>query len=407
MIARVSRILLIKPAERGLVGYFLVLFFLLGAGMALGRGSTDALFLKRYGIEYLPVMYIILSVMLMTVSIVYAAFSDLLPAERFFKILYSILIVVLVCNWVLMSFSGADIAYPIYFLVYEIASEILLVHATLYMGQNFETLQSKRLFPLIFAGMQIGTIAGGIFLASTVAFFGVQNMLLAWGGILALSITLIAMHHKRHGLSPYYRSSSKHKARIKQASDQMLQGVKFVKQSDLLRSLSIALFFMVITFYVLCYSVNRVYTNVFQTEESLTSFYGVLTAFNSTLALAMQIFLTNRVLRRFGVKRTNMFFPLCTAFSYVGLMFSFTLPFALIGSFNKDAIMPAFRNPVRNLFFNALPNYMQGRARAMSIALVLPLALAVTGGLLLLAQLVEDPKVILAVGATSTLAYLF
>jgi len=235
----------------------------------------------------------------------------------------------------------------------------------------------------------------------------VQNILLVWGAILGLSIAIIATYHKRHGLSPYYRSTSKHKARVKQAADQMIQGVKFVKQSDLLRSLSIALFFMVITFYVLCYSVNRVYTNTFQTEETLTSFYGVLTAFNSTLALAMQIFLTNRVLRKFGVKRTNMFFPLSTAFSYIGLMFSFTLPSALIGSFNKDAIMPAFRNPVRNMFFNALPNYMQGRARAMSIALVLPLALATTGGLLLLAQMVENIMIILAIGATSTVAYLF
>ena len=52
------------------------------------------------------------------------------------------------------------------------------------------------------------------------------------------------------------------------------------------------------------------------------------------------------------------------------LTFSFSLPSALLGSLNKDALMPAFRNPVRSMFFNVLPGYMQGRARAMSIALV-------------------------------------
>ena len=94
----------------------------------------------------------------------------------------------------------------------------------------------------------------------------------------------------------------------------------------------------------------------------------------------------------------NLLFPMTTFACFIGLLFSPTLPAAILGSLNKDAFMPAFRTPVTNLFFNALPNYMQGRARALSVALVLPLALVMAGILLLVAQQIDDTKSFLLLG---------
>lgn len=407
MLTRLGKLLLIKDTEYKQVIYFLFLFLLIGSGMALGRGTTDALFFKRYGIEYLPVMYVLLGLSLMTVSTVYAAFSDRIPAERFFKILFIGLTLLLVLNWLLMTMTQIEMAYPIYFLLYEIASELLLVHSTLYLTQNFDTLQAKRLTPLIFAGSQVGTILGGILLATFASSLGVQNMLLIWGGLLVTAMLVLGNHHRRHGTSPHFRPLHKSKARIKQSVEQVIQGIKFLKQSTLLRALSMSLFFMVITFYVLCYSVNRIYTIHFVTEEELTVFFGVLTIIYGSIALFLQIFVTNKLIQKFGVKQINLIFPCTTMVGFVALLGSFSLPMALLGSFNKDTLMPAFRNPVNNMFFNAMPNYMQGRARAMSVALVLPLALITTGILLLLAQSMSDPFYFLLIGLLTALFYLY
>ncbi|MDH3934408.1 MAG: hypothetical protein OEU62_04530, partial [Gammaproteobacteria bacterium] len=61
MLEQLDKKLLIQPGERGNVLYFLLFFMLVSAGMAIGRSTADALFLKRLGIEYLPLMYIIQS----------------------------------------------------------------------------------------------------------------------------------------------------------------------------------------------------------------------------------------------------------------------------------------------------------------------------------------------------------
>jgi len=65
---RLTSFLLIKEQEQSEVLYFAVFFLLLGCGMALGPGTADALFFKRYGIEYLPIMYLLLAVLLLLLS---------------------------------------------------------------------------------------------------------------------------------------------------------------------------------------------------------------------------------------------------------------------------------------------------------------------------------------------------
>jgi len=64
LISRIENLLLIREGERSNVAYFLLFFLLVSAGMAVGRGTADALFLKRLGIEYLPVMYMVQSLLL-------------------------------------------------------------------------------------------------------------------------------------------------------------------------------------------------------------------------------------------------------------------------------------------------------------------------------------------------------
>jgi len=399
--------LLIKPGERGNLLYFLMFFMLVSAGMAIGRSTADALFLKRLGIEYLPLMYIIQGVMLATVSMVYAAFADRIPAEKFFRALFAVLIVLVFASWTAMSVNSSPLVYPVYYLVYEVASEILLVHAALYMNQNMTTIQSKRLAPLIYAGAQVGTITGGLLLVVAAPVFGTRNLLLLWCALLLVSAIVINLRHKRHGTSTHFRTPKKSSHLVNDCIEQVKQGVKFTYRYSLLRAASLALFFMVLAFYILCYSVNRIYTQTFDTEESLTRFFGLLTAATSATALFMQLFVTNRAIKHFGVRTINLLFPTTTLICLIALAFSFSLPAALLGSINKDALMPAFRNPVRTMFFNALPAYMQGRARAMSIALVLPLALMGGGVILMLMQNMNTPVYFLVFGIFAASLYLF
>ena len=406
MLQKFSNLLLIKSGEQRQVFYFLTLFFCVGAGMALGRGASEALFFKRYGIEYLPLMYIITSVVLCMVSIVYAAFVDRLPSETFYKILFTLLALSLFGNWYAASYSTTKLVYPVFFLLYEVASELLLIHSAVYISQNFVQTQSKRLTPIILAGHQIGVIFGGILLATASPYLGVKNIMLLWMLFLFVSFVIIKYWHSNNGISPYFRAGRKGISRLEQSLDQLLQGMKLMKSSRLLRMSSFSLFFMVVSVYILAFAVNTIYTEHFETEESLSAFFGILTAATGLLALVIQLFFTNRLIRNQGVKRVNYIFPLTSIFSYSALLFSFALPAAIFASFNKDTLMPAFAKPVRNIFISSLPSQLQGRAQAIAGVLVIPLGLACAGLFLLLTQNIGDINNFLIIGLASAIAYL-
>jgi hypothetical protein len=396
--SRWYELLLIRQDERATVLYFVALIGVLGAGLAFGRGSADALFFKRYGVEHLPEMYALLGLVLAATSVTYAAYADRLASERLAIVVLAVLAALVAASWWLMVFTAVALAYPIYFLVYQVASDLLVVHVSLYMAQNFDTLQSKRLFPLLFAGLEAGRIVGGLLLAAATHVVGASHLLLPWLALTGVAVVMIRRHHQRAGSSPFYRPPPRRRAPLRRAVEQIVQGVRFTHTSALARAQSGALFFLVVSYYILSYAINRIYTDHFVTEASLTAFLGLLSAVTAAAALLMQLLLAGRLLQRFGLKTVNLVFPITHLLSFAALLAQFALPAALIASFSRDSVMPALRGPTRNLFFNVLPDYMQGRVRALSLGLVLPAGLVLSGmGLLLLQK--TDPRVYLVVGS--------
>ena len=407
MVKYLHQLFLVEEDEAATVFYFLVLLLVIGCGMALGRATANALFLKRFGIHYLPLVYLVQGGACFVTSLLYAGVADLVSAERFFKILFGILALAVLVFWVLTSVIADPLLFPIYFLFYEVVSEVLLIHSAVYLNQNLNTLQAKRLSPIIFSGLQIGTILGGLFLAAYAPMIGTSNLLAVWVILLLMAMLIVALRHQRKGPSPYFRPARKSAQKLHRMSLQIQQGFRFARDSELLRSTTIAMVFMVITYYIINYGVKRVYADSYPSEDVLTAFFGILTTATSTLALLVQLFLTNRLIHRFGVPTVNLFYPLASFGSFAAMIFHLGLPTAVAASVNVESVMPAFYNPVRTVFLNVLPQHIQGRARAMSLAIVLPVSLVVCGILLWFLQKLADPVYFLIPGAAAAALFIY
>ena len=248
---------------------------------------------------------------------------------------------------------------------------------------------------------------GGLVLGVIAPIMGVEAIIFIWMIIAIITGILIAIWHKIHGVSAFYHSSRKQNLSLSESIMAGFQGIRYLKNSSLLRMASLSLFFMVIMFYILIYSVNEIYSKTFETEEELSSFFGFLVAVNSLIALFLQFFVANRLLNKYGVKKINLVFPITSVFSYLILMLSFALPSALFSSFNKDVVMTAFRNPVWSLMMNALPGNIQGRARAMTAVMVIPLALLTAGLLLMWVNSKDNHAYLALLGLVCAALYLY
>lgn len=406
MLERICRSLLIRDRERSPAFYFLLVFLVIGWGLAIGRGSSDALFMKRLGVDYLPLMYMLLSPLLALSSIAYAITVDRLPPERTFVRVFAVLGLVLAACWMATALFNASWVYPVYFVVFKIAFEILVMHSTLYLSLNFDTQQAKRLTSPILAGFQLGTILGSLTLANLSHLVGVGNLMLGWLLSVVLAVLMVSAWHRKHGASAHYRPCTRHQRRFGDVTQDLRRGVQLTQQSPLLLAASLSLCFMIVAYYVLSYSVHAIYAGAFASEHALSAFYGWLVAVTSASALLLQLFLTSRVIGAFGIRAVNLYFPVSLVLVFGGLVYSLNLPFAILASFSKDTLLHAFRTPVRNLFFTALPGNVQGRARATSLIIFMPLALLLAGIVLGTTQHIGPAYAVAGIGLVASLLYL-
>lgn len=400
-----AKLLLVRQSEWPRLSYFFLLFFVISVGLAIGRGTADALFLKRFGIQYLPIMYVAIGVLMMLISTVYAAYADRMSPERTFYFMLGGLAVMLVGNWYLMTLKIDAVAYPLYFIAFEISSEVLFMHATLYFSANFDGDQSKRLLPMTLAGLQLGEMCGGVLLTQSPV-IGVQGMVLVWSGVTAAALIMVVLRHRSVGVSPFFQPGRRGGG-LKGTIEQIMQGLRFARRSPLLLYSSLGVFFMVVALYSLGYAAYAVFNTTFKSEAELGVLFGVLTIVSSSVTLLIQVFFSGKLLNHFGVRTMNLVFPMTTFACFIGYFISFTLPAALLSTLNRRVLLPSVRNPSRGMLFEALPDYMQGRARALSLALVLPSAYIFVGLVLRELRSFHAPYSYLITGVVAGALYLY
>ena len=369
---------MIRPSEGRTLAYLGLLALANGLGFAFGRGSSDALFFKRFGVEYLPHMFFLTSVFLVVFSTVYVEFTDRVRPARMLLSIFFVLAAFLLLSWVFMAHGSSTLAFAAYFLGVSVAAEIIGVHFSLYASQFFDFNQTKRLTPLIEAVARLGRVLGGLLLVLVAKNWPTEVAALIWLGVIICLMGIVALRHHGEPHRPKLPS-----VRRRAPFADVREGLRFARHSPLLQLTGAGVFLMIILISILDYVASTIITNHYQSTQDLAAFFGWFYAITNAAVLLAQLALANHMVHRFGMKVVNLIFPCTTAASFALLSLSASFIPALIGRFNYMGLMPAFRTPVFNLFYSALPRYIQGRARAMSVGLILPLGLACAGLLLL------------------------
>ena len=94
-----------------MVGLTVGLVFATWAGFTVGQSSIDALLFAKYGVDELPVLYLLLGALLFVASLGITALLGRVARERLFTLLPLALAALLVVGW-LTAQAGIRWAYP-------------------------------------------------------------------------------------------------------------------------------------------------------------------------------------------------------------------------------------------------------------------------------------------------------
>ena len=376
--ARVAwdRALDVRPWERQRLLLACLLWGTLTWGQALGGTALQSLFLFESGVANLPLVFVLYAALMVPTAALYTVALDRLGIDRLFYLLLVVLVAAaLATRGVLGALGSSAVLLVVAYLGYLVLQNLGGLQFWNYVSRLFDTLEAKRLFPIVGAAESLGLLASGFTAAILAGPLGTPNLLVVWAILLVVSGGVFRLCQTRLDIGVAEATS---RATATPIGPRALMGHR------LLRCLMATGFLLILLLHLLDYQIADIYTRTFPDADELTAFLGRFTSVLSLLGFGLSAWLVPRLMTRLGVRQVAMIVPLMAVASSAALALVYQLPSAMLAATTRQAVVGAFVDPVQNLLLGITGPRLQARARAVLRGAVVPVAVA-SAGLLLLA----------------------
>ncbi len=367
------------------------LFALLEAGKGIGANAADALFFRRFGVENLPFMFMLLGAASFLVALTYTAGLGRFAKRRFFTVLLLLVPVILLIERAAILL-GLPALYPILWLTVNIISAVLGILSWNIAGEVCDARQAKRLFSLFVSAGILGGVLGNFITGPAAHVFGAENLLVFYAALLLASFALtgaIARRFFRGGSKPGERKSFLVDVRV---------GYDFVRGSPLLRLMAYSAVLFSILYFSLSFPFSKAVAAAFPSETQVAGFLGVYSGIVTAATFLVSLLIANRLYARIGVVNAVFILPITYLIGFVLFAANFSLATAVVARSAQLVILSGLSGSAWGTFFNVVPSEKRGQVIAFENGLPSQVGVMLSGVLLILGERVLSATQIFVMG---------
>src|SRR5919204_2576179 len=415
------------PLRRGEWGLGLFLYALLtlmvGADW-VGKLGADALFVKRWGVNYVPVMYIVTPIAMLAVSAMIFFFVDRVRRRTLLLWYVAAVTLLSVAIQAGVTFQGqlenGWLVQPISYVFAHGVKETIYILFWVYAGNLYDAEQSKRLFPFFAGSVLVGKILGGIVGAAIAPIIHAENFIGAQAvGFFVCFIALVIYRGLPEGRSG--RVEDKHRPEgVRAALRESVDGYRAVTSDRLMRTFGVGVFF----WYFLMQFANFLYllgldqssTTGRLGEDYFSQLYAGVYTSSSLVALAIQSFITTALMRRIGIAWVLFILPLwyvgtygwaaVTVVQQTGAQ-TLALLAGIALQLGERIWIPALHRPATELVYSQVSASIRPRARAFLSGGVNAFGNMVAAVALIAGLQYSDIRTLLVTGTALSAVYLY
>jgi len=364
----VSRVVLL-----GLVYSLLVLM------LRSAEAASLSLFLEHMGFEKLPYTFLAISLVDIPLAFLYLRLARALPNRGLLSTLAVLLVACLGAARLLAGVHQSAGLFCAYMSSIALNTFIVIQWGVVLLD-FFTVEESRRAFPLIYAGAHVGGFAAGLLLRHLAVPLGTANLLVVVPAGAALLACLLA------GLSGRLREGRGWRQGERPGPPsrglEAFGKIRLLGSSPLLRAIAAATAVMVLLRLALrtCYGAG--FEEAFPDSDDMTRFIGTYTIIASVAGIGLQVLLTPRLLTRLGVGIANVAYAGVVGATFLGLAVLPGLPSAIAGRAADLDLKNAIKTPLSAMFYEGLGEDERADARALILGVVSPLASLVSSLLL-------------------------
>lgn len=306
------------------------------------------------GVENLPWLFTGTLIGMLAVNPAFAALVAKLPRARFIAITYRFFMANLLLFFLLLRAASSEQYLwvgRIFFIWTSIFNLFVVSVFWALMVDVFNSEQGKRLFGFISAGATLGGIMGSTLTASLARLIEPIYLLLASAVLLevaVLSVRRLSRLSEALSNQPAVRGE---KAVI---GGGLLSGITHAFKSPYLLSIGVYMLLYSITSTFLYFDQAAIVSRSFADRAARTEFFARVDQLVNILTLACQIFLTERILRAFGVALTLTLLPALSALGFGALGLAPTVAIVVAFQVLRRTANFAVARPTREVLFTVI-----------------------------------------------------
>jgi AAA family ATP:ADP antiporter len=344
---------------RALFLAFVFNFVVLG-GYYVIRPIRDEIGADR-GVENLPWMYTGTLIGMLVANALYASIVVRMSRRRFIPIAYRFAIANLFVFFLLMRVmplvQERSILAPIFFIWVSVFNLFATTMFWSFMADVFTPEQGKRLFGFIAVGGSLGGIVGGFVTSSLAGKLSTALFLLITAAMLEIAaqcVRLFPADFRKHD----------------QPSEQPIggkfwEGATHIVRSPYLLGLAAFLIIYTVTNTWAYFQQSDLTGHHLQDRAARTSFLANIDIAVNTITVLIQVFLTGRLMKWFGVGVTLVLMPLLSAVGFAAIGFAPILTVLATFQILRRAAGFALLRPAREVLFTVLRREDKYKAKSL------------------------------------------
>ncbi|MEP7078720.1 MAG: MFS transporter [Chthoniobacterales bacterium] len=331
------------------------------------------------GLDNLPWMYTGTLAAMLVANALFSAIVARMSRRKFIPIAYRFFIANLALFYLLMRTSPLNVWVGRAFFVWVSVFNLFVVTVFwAFMTDIFNSDQGKRLFGFISVGGTLGGIVGGLFTAALVKKIGAVNLLIVSAAMLEAGAWCVRFfptdfrHPERSEVEGPDENTSKLPARDPStpkafgARDDgardaeqpigggIISGISHVFRSPYLLGICAFMLLYTISSTLVYFQQADITAHQFHDRAARTAFFGWLDVSVNTVTLIVQLFLTGRLLKWFGVGLTLAFLPVLSMIGFLAMGFMPVLALLALFQTLRRAGNFAITRPAREVLFTVL-----------------------------------------------------
>ena len=381
---RLASLFQIRPGEGLLVVLVASLFALTDAGRGLGANAADALFFRRFGVEFLPYMFMLLGAANFAVALLYAAGLGRFDKRRFFAALIAVLAIIVLVERAAIVLD-LPVLYPVLWISVSMIGSILGLLAWNVAGEVCDARQAKRLFSLFVSAAILGGVAGNFVTGPLAQAAGTENLLLLYASLLLACAVLTRQIARR-----FFRPAARRAAGASFV-DEVRAGFDYVRRSPLLTLMAFSAVLFSILYFSISFPFSKAVSGAFPDEAAIAGFLGVFSGIATAITFGVSLFAANRLYARIGVVNAVLLLPITYLVGFVLFTANYSLTTAVIARLAQLVVLGGIAGTAYSTFFNVVPSEKRGQVRSFDSGVPEQIGVALSGVLLILGERVLTP----------------